>query len=226
MRPRVFVVEDDESINRQVLTLLSHNGYETAVPKGWDDLARQVEGTACDLVLLDLGLPQEDGLMVCRHVRQRCGIPIIILTSRSDEVNELMGMDLGADDFVAKPYRPQILLARIASVLRRATSASDDLDANTVEYRGVRLDRLRATISLGERSHELSRNELRILDLLMSHAGMPVSRQEIQNELWQSDDYVDDNTLSVNITRIRHDLEDIGVEDFLHTRRGLGYQVS
>jgi DNA-binding response OmpR family regulator len=226
MKPRIFVAEDDESINREVARLLGRNGYETIVPRGWDDLARQVIDATCDLVLLDLSLPEEDGLRVCRRIRQKSSVPIIILTSRNDEANELMGMNLGADDFVAKPYRPQILLAHIASVLRRVVGGMEDLDTNTIEYRGVRLDRLRATVSYGESRCELSRNELRILDMLMSNVGTPVSRQEIQNELWQSDDYVDDNTLSVNVTRIRRNLETIGVEDFLHTRRGLGYQVS
>ena len=174
------------------------------------------------LVLLDINLPVMDGYYVCKELRKRSQVPVIIVTSRDSEVDELMSMNLGADDFVTKPYNTQILLARIASVLKRAYQVEPK---NTLNHRGLELDISKSMASYAGQSAELTKNELRILHLLMRNADRIISRSEIMNDLWQSDEFIDDNTLTVNINRLRKKLEGIGVYDYLITKRGQGYMV-
>ena len=176
-----------------------------------------------DLVLLDLNLPGIDGQQICREVRQLSNVPIIVVTSRNTDLDELMVLSLGADDFIAKPYNTQILLMHITSVLRRTNS--DVTTGAQLSHAGVTLDSSSCKVSANQKSVELTKNELRILSLLMQNAGTVVSRQRIQEELWQSDEFVDDNTLTVNISHLRNTLASIGVEDFVMTRRGLGYVI-
>ena len=174
-----------------------------------------------DLILLDVNLPVFDGFYICREFRKSLNIPIIIVTSRDSEVDELMSMNLGADDFVTKPYNTQILLARISAVLKRTYSESDTSD--TLTHRDLRLDLSKGTITAFNKHVELSKNEMKILAYLMKNKGSIVSRDDLMNYMWNSDVYIDDNTLSVNITRIRKKLEEINLKEYIETRRGLGY---
>ena len=174
------------------------------------------------LVLLDINLPYFDGYHLCRQVRKGSDVPIIIVTSRDSQTDELMGMNLGADDFIAKPYNPQILLARIASLLRRSYAAAT---ADRMVHRDVTLLVSQGRVSYQGRECELTRNELGILQLMMGQPGRIFSRDEIMNHLWQSDQFIDDNTLTVNINRLRKKLERIGIENFLITKRGQGYRI-
>jgi DNA-binding response OmpR family regulator len=175
-----------------------------------------------DIVLLDLNLPYVDGHVVCRELREHSDVPIIVVTSRDSDLDELMSMNLGADDYITKPYSPQILLARIASVLRRADKTSP---SPLVSYGGIELDPTKSQVSYGGQSAELTKNEMRILQVLMQRAEGIVSREEMQHELWQSDQFIDDNTLTVNVNRLRATLARIGVAHMLHTKRGLGYYL-
>ena len=175
-------------------------------------------------MLLDLGLPGTDGQMVCRELRRVSQVPIIVVTSRVTDLDEVMSMSLGADDFVAKPYNPSVLLAHIEACLRRAKGAGAHL-SNVLECAGVSLDLARCTASYEGKSVELTKNETRILSLLMRRAGKVVSREDIMVELWNSDAFIDDNTLTVNMNRLRKTLASIGVEGFLRTHRGLGYSA-
>ena len=218
----LMVVEDDERIREELCVLLSRNGYGTVVPDGFDDLAGQVARLAPDLVLLDLNLPGVDGTFVCREVRRTSQVPIVVVTSRDDDIDELMCLSLGADDFVPKPYDGRLLLAHVASVLRRSGARPDE---PRLTCGGVTLDAARCSASHDGRSVELTKNELRILALLMRNAGTVVSRARIQEELWSTDEYVDDNTLTVNVSHLRQTLGSIGAGDLVRTRRGLGYQV-
>ena len=182
-----------------------------------------MEDAAPDVVLLDLGLPGTDGLYVCRELRQTSNVPIIVVTSRTTDLDELMSMSLGADDFIAKPYNGQVLLAHIDAVLRRAQGAQEQ--GRVVEYRGLSLDLARSKATYEGRSVELTKNELRILALLMRRKGEIVSREDIMVELWNSDTFIDDNTLTVNMNRLRKTLASIGVTDYLATHRGQGYSA-
>lgn len=220
---RIYVIEDDEAVRGELATLLRRAGHEPLCAERFDRLAADVEDAAPDVVLLDLGLPGTDGLYVCRELRQTSNVPIIVVTSRTTDLDELMSMSLGADDFVTKPYNGQILLARIDALLRRVKGV--DQVGRVIEYRGLALDLARSTASFEGRTVELTKNELRILSLLMRRKGEIVSREEIMVELWNSDAFIDDNTLTVNMNRLRKTLVTIGVNDYLVTHRGQGYSA-
>ena len=220
---KILVVEDDHQIQQELVLLLQRNGFEAQALTSFESVPQQIVTAHPDLVLLDLNLPGIDGQQICREVRQLSNVPIIVVTSRNTDLDELMVLSLGADDFIAKPYNTQILLMHITSVLRRANS--DVTTGTKLSHAGVTLDSSSCKVSANQKSVELTKNELRILSLLMQNAGTVVSRQRIQEELWQSDEFVDDNTLTVNISHLRNTLSSIGVEDFVMTRRGLGYVI-
>lgn len=219
----IFLVEDDKIVREQLSQLLQKYAYNTIATENFETVCEDVLRANPDLVLLDINLPHFDGYHICKEIRKESNVPIIIVTSRDSEMDELMSMNLGADDYVTKPYNTQILLARISSVLKRAnqTAANNDI----VSYKDVRLDTLAATVSYKDSQIELSKNEVRILHLLMQKHSTIVTRSDIMNHLWQSDQFIDDNTLTVNINRLRKKLEGIGIEDFLVTKRGQGYMV-
>ena len=220
---KILVVEDDHQIQQELVLLLQRNGFEAQALTSFESVPQQIITAHPDLVLLDLNLPGIDGQQICREVRQLSNVPIIVVTSRNTDLDELMVLSLGADDFIAKPYNTQILLMHITSVLRRTNS--DVTTGTKLSHAGVTLDSSSCKVSANQKSVELTKNELRILSLLMQNAGTVVSRQRIQEELWQSDEFVDDNTLTVNISHLRNTLASIGVEDFVMTRRGLGYVI-
>lgn len=220
---RVCVIEDDATICRGLCQLLERNGYQTAVPVGFTNIDQQVLDMACDLVLLDLNLPDVDGSFVCRELRRQSQVPIIAVTSRNTDLDELVCLSAGADDFVTKPYNEQVLLAHIDAVLKR--SYGDNSGGAQLVYAGLTLDTSRCMASYQGKSVELTKNELKILGLLLRSVGRVVSRQRIQEELWESDDFVDDNTLTVNVSHLRQTLARIGAGDKILTRRGFGYLI-
>ena len=209
-------------IRNELSQFLNKYGYETFAPTSFENIVNDVLGANANLILLDINLPIYDGYYFCREIRKASAIPIIIVTSRDSEVDELMSMNLGADDFVTKPYNTQILLARISSVLKRVYSTEA---TQKITYSGLTLDISKSMVSFEDREIELTKNEVRILNLLMKNSGKIISRDDIMNALWQSNEFVDDNTLTVNINRLRKKLEDIGVNNFLKTKRGQGYLV-
>ena len=220
--PLIYIVEDDAAIRTELAQVLERNGFTTAACTAFDAVVDDILAADPDLVLLDLTLPGTDGQFVCRDLRTRSDVPIIVLTSRTTEIDEVMSMTMGADDFVPKPYRARVLVARIQALLRRVAGAQD---RRVVEHNGVTLDLSRSTASANGRQVELTKNEMRILALLISRAGTIVSREAIMRDLWDSDAFVDDNTLTVNINRLRATLEKIGVTGYLTTHRGRGYSV-
>ncbi|MDR0499730.1 MAG: response regulator transcription factor [Coriobacteriales bacterium] len=219
----IYIVEDDKAMRDELLLLLQRNGYLTKSSTNFANIVTDVLAATPDLLLLDLTLPTIDGQLVCEQIRKLSSMPIIVVTSRDDNMNELLALNHGADDFIAKPYDPQILLAHIAAALRRAYA--ERLEAPLV-CNNVSLDLLRSEVSFNGKCAQLTKNELRILALLIKNNGRIVSRANLQNDLWQSDEFIDDNTLTVNVNRLRTTLASIGVsDDFLLTRRGLGYMV-
>ncbi|MEG1637891.1 MAG: response regulator transcription factor, partial [Cellulosilyticaceae bacterium] len=173
------------------------------------------------LVLLDINLPVFDGNYICKEVRRISDVPIIIVTSRNSDMDELLSMNFGADDFITKPYNTEILLARISAILKRSYGKVEV--ASRLEYKGLQLSLANGSVSYSDKSLELTKNELKILAQLMKSQGNIVSREELMEVLWQSELFIDDNTLSVNVTRLRKKLEDLGMKDVIETRRGLGY---
>lgn len=217
---KLVLVEDDAVLRRELKLLLETYGYTCAAPTNFTEMPAAILRENPDLVLLDLTLPGKDGYSICRELRLVSRVPVIVLTSRDTEADELLSMSFGADDFIAKPFNRQILLAHTAAVLKRS-----GLQAGCVTYHGVTFDPGRGTVSFEGQSADLTKNESKILSLLFRSAGRIVSREELMNELWQSDEFVDDNTLTVNMNRLRHTLEGIGVREFLVTRRGKGYEI-
>lgn len=220
--PLIYVVEDDAAIRGELVQVLERNGFDVAWCEAFDHVVEDVQERDPDLVLLDLTLPGTDGQFICRELRAVSEVPIIVLTSRVTEIDEVMSMTMGADDFVPKPYSARVLVARVQALLRRASGGAE---RNTLEHQGVTLDLSRSVASAAGGQVELTKNEMRILALLMSRAGTIVSREEIMRDLWDSDAFVDDNTLTVNINRLRATLAKIGVNDYLVTHRGRGYSV-
>lgn len=211
----IFVIEDDEVICTELRAILAREGYATTHCTDFVHATQQVQAAHPNLVLLDLTLPRTDGQLLCREIRALSSVPIIVLTSRTDEADEVISLTLGADDFVAKPYRARVLLARIAALLARSLGA--EVGAAPLEYAGVVLDRARSEVSCGSHHIELTKNELKILAILMLYAGTIVMREDLMRELWESDAFVDDNILTVNINRLRTTLAKIGVHDYLVT---------
>ena len=222
MAHTIFLVEDDPALRGELATLLERYGYACATTDDYEDVAGQILSSGAHLALLDLGLPRYDGYHVCREVRRRSQIPLMVVTSRATQLDELMSMNLGADDFLTKPFNSDILLARMGRLLRRAYPASSGA---ALSAKGIVLDVGRGTARVGEREEELTRNEARILQLMLQNPERIVSREELMHALWQSDAFVDDNTLTVNVTRLRKKLERLGAAGVLTARRGLGYQL-
>lgn len=220
---KIFIVEDEPEIRLELKALLENALYQTQTTESFESLADQILEAEPDLVLLDWNLPGENGDWVLSKVRARSSVPVIFLTSRTDAMDELSGMLKGADDYITKPFQPPILLARIAAVLKR--SRKDTEDQQRMTYKGVTLDLSRGTVCFQEKETELSRNELKILYCLFVKKGEIVARPDLIEELWDQQVFIDDNTLSVNITRIRGKLKEIGVENFIETRRGMGYKI-
>ena len=218
---KIIIIEDDEIIREELKNFLSRYGYEVVAPTSFDNVVQFILNENANLVLLDINLPIFDGYYICREVRKKSDIPIIIVTSRDSDMDELMSMNLGADDFVTKPYNTQILLARIAALLKR--SGSNTATSNILIYKDFQLNLSNATIIYNEKEIELTKNEVKILSYLINHKGEIVSRELLMEYLWSTEYFVDDSTLTVNITRLRKKLEEIGIENVIETRRGLGY---
>lgn len=219
-KKKIFIIEDDEKIRNELCTFLNKYGYEAIYSLDFEHVIDEVLREKYHLILLDINLPFFDGYHICREIRKKSSVPIIVVTSRDSEVDELMSMNLGADDFITKPYNTQILLARISSLLRRTYN---NQESEILEYNNLQLDLSKSEVKYKDNKIELSKNESKILYVLIKNKEKIVSRNDIIEALWESDEFVDDNTLTVNINRLRKKLEEIGAVDFLKTKRGLGY---
>lgn len=219
----IMVIDDNEQLQNEIGNLLTMNGYTVLKPKDFDNIPQFVKENNPNLILLDINLPNEDGFKICTAIRSFSKIPIIFITSRNTNIDELMAITLGGDDFITKPYNTQILLARINALIKRAYPNHTNLDV--IEYNGLKLNILASAIEHNGKSEELTKNELKILYYLLINKGKIVSRAEIMDYLWDSSMFVNDNTLTVNITRIRNKIEEIGLKDFIKTKRGQGYIV-
>lgn len=219
---KIFLIEDDAVLRWELARLLQKYGYECAWSDDFQHIVKQALASRADLILLDVNLPWQDGFQVCRQLRQHSRVPVLMLTSRNTDFDELMGLNLGADDFVAKPYNAQILLARIQKLLARTQESQAD---TVLVHKGLTLHLLKATMSHDGKEIALTKNELGILRLLMLNRGNILPRDALIDELWQSEAFIDENTLNVNIVRLRKKLREIGLPEYLETRRGLGYCV-
>ncbi|MBO0554097.1 response regulator transcription factor [Clostridium botulinum] len=221
MNEKILIIEDDEVIREELQNFLIKYGYEVKAPIDLNNIIKYVENEHANLILLDINLPLYDGYYICREIRKTSDVPIIIVTSRDSDVDELMSINLGADDFITKPYNTEILLARITNILKRTYG---NLKTNNIlNYRDFNLNLSNATVIYKDKSLELTKNEVKILSYLINNKGNIVKRDLLMEYLWKSDYFVDDSTLTVNINRLRKKLQEIGIENPIETRRGLGY---
>lgn len=221
---KIMIAEDDRGLTGELVIFLKNNGYDAVVTGDFSNpeaVVSEMAGSGCDLVLLDIGLPGCDGQFLLKSLREKSDIPVIMITSRDNEVDELISMNYGADDYVTKPFNTRILLAKIDAVLRRAGGSVNVLKGDTYI-----LNVSESTVEgEGGRCIDLTKNEMRILYYLLKNKGRIVTREELMSYIWDSDEFVDDNTLTVNVTRVREKLEQIGVTEAIVTRRGQGYLV-
>lgn len=220
----IFIVEDEKTIRDELSIFLSRYGYKVEAMEDFENIIENIKGSNCDLILLDINLPVFDGYYICREVRKFSDVPIIVVTSRDSDIDELMSMNLGADDFVTKPYNTQILLARIEAILKRVNK--NLMAQDILKYNEMKVNLSNGTISYNNKTIEITKNELKIISYLIKNKGKIVSREDLMNYLWDCEMFIDDNTLSVNVTRIRKKLEEIGLKNIIETRRGLGYIMS
>ena len=219
---KIMIIEDDPAIREELALLLENGGYTTLVITRFTDIPAQAAQEHPNLILLDIGLPGKDGFALCAALRKVVPAPIIFVTSRDAGADEVRALSLGGDDYITKPYSVPVLLARIKAVLRRS---GEPEQADLLEAGELRLSLTKGVVSSSGKAVELSRNELQILACLMVHTGQIVSRADLIDALWDNQIYIDDNTLSVNMTRLRGKLAEIGLPDAIKTRRGMGYQL-
>ncbi len=217
---RIFIIEDDKALANAMEKSISSWGYEV---KSADDLVTsELESFSPHLVILDIMLPRRNGYMLCEEIRKSSNVPIVFLSSAAENMNIIMAMQSGGDDFIAKPVDSNVLITKIQAILRRAYDMSL---SPALEYGGVSLFINDGTVAYGGKRAELTKNEFRILQTLMEHKGKIVSRETLMERLWQMDHYVEENTLTVNVARLRKKLSDLGVDDFIKTRVGSGYII-
>lgn len=219
----IMIIDDNEQLQNEIGNLLVSNGYSVIKSKEFSNIPYLVKENNPSLILLDINLPGSDGFKICTEIRSFSKVPIIFITSRNTNIDELMGITLGGDDFITKPYNTQILLARINSLLKRAYP--NDGVTEIIEHNGAKINVLSSTIEYKGNVIELTKNELKILHYLLNNRGKIVSRVDIMEYLWDSSMFVNDNTLTVNIGRIRSKFEDLGLKDYIKTKRGQGYLV-
>lgn len=220
---RIFIVEDDETIAGVIEKRIASWGYEARCVQDYRKVLE--EFAACDphLVLLDIGLPFYNGYHWCSRIREISKVPVLFISSASDNMNIVMAMNMGGDDFIAKPFDMDVLIAKIQAILRRTY----DFNSQTgfLEHRGAILSTSDAALTYQGEKIELSKNEYRILLSLMENKGKVISRDLLMRKLWETDSFVDENTLTVNVTRLRKRLAEAGLTDFITTKKGIGYLV-
>lgn len=219
---KILIIEDDATLREELRLLLENGGYAPCVTTDFENAADEAAQLRPDLVLLDILLPDANGQSILREIRSGSDIPVIMLTSRSTDADEIISRSSGADDYVTKPYNPALLLLRIETVLRRTGWRGSEEE---LTYRGMRLNLLRSSVTYKGAETVLSRNEMNILHCLLKKRGTIVSRDELMDYLWDRSDFVDDNTLTVNINRLRKRLEGLGFPDVIETRRKQGYML-
>lgn len=220
---RILVVEDDLTIAGTVAGQLSSWGYQVKCVKDFQNVLQEFAGFDPQLVLMDLSLPFFNGFHWCDEIRKLSQVPIIFLSSAADNMNMVMAMSRGADDFIPKPFDMDVLVAKVQAMMRRAYSFGNS--GNMLEHKGVILNLANTTLNWAGETIELTKNDFRILQILFENAGKIVSREAIMTKLWENDSFIDDNTLTVNITRLRKKLESAGLNDFIVTKKGLGYRI-
>ncbi len=217
---KILIVEDDEKLRKELEIFLNNNGYLSETLKTFNNTLNDILKINPELLLLDINLPNADGEYICKEIRKKSNMPIIIITSRDNEIDELLSINNGADHYITKPFNIHILLAKINSLLRR-TKSQENIDR--IDAKDFILNINKSTIEKDNTIIELTKNEFRILKYLVQNRNKIVSREDIMMCLWDSDNFIGDSTLTVNIARVRYKLEELGLKELLETKRGQGY---
>lgn len=220
---KIMIVEDDEIIASSIKKHLEKWNYDVFVVNDFENVLEDFRNYEPLLILLDISLPYYNGYYWCQEIRKESEVPIIFISSTSENMNIVMAMNMGADDFINKPFDLTVLTAKLQAILRRTYSFNKT--KNVLNYQSLTLDLLKGVISYHEDSIELTKTELKIMQILFEHAGQIVSRDTIMEALWQSEAFVDDNTLSVNINRLRKKLDAFSLPQLIYTKKGIGYQL-
>lgn len=218
---KILIVEDDEKLRRELEIFLNNNGYQAQTLDTFEHTIQDILEQHPDLLLLDINLPNADGEYICKEIRKISSLPIIIITSRDNELDELLSINYGADHYITKPFNIQILLAKIGSLLRRTSMKVESQEK--IDCKEFVFNISRSTIEKEGKELELTKNEFKILKYLVKNREKIVAREDIMECLWDSESFIDDNTLTVNITRLRNKLEELGLKELLETKRGQGY---
>lgn len=220
---KIFLVEDDETIAKMVKNHLEKWDYEVRIAQKFDRIMAEFADYEPQLVLMDIGLPFYNGYHWCTQIRKVSNVPVVFLSSAADNMNIVMAVTMGADDFIAKPFDMQVLTVKIQAILRRSYDFAGN--SSVLEHKGAMLNISEAELSYEGESLELTKNELKILQTLFENKASIVTRDTLMTKLWESDTYVDENTLSVNVNRLRKKIASIGLSDFIITKKGIGYKL-
>lgn len=220
---KILVIEDDMVIANSIKKYLIQWGYESQTVFDFKEVLTEFINFEPHLVLLDISLPFFNGYYWCTEIRKISNVPIIFISSMSEDMNIVMAINMGGDDFISKPFKLSVLLAKVQALLRRTYSLSGTM--NIIEHNKIVLNLSDATLEFNNSKIELTKNEFKILQILLENTGKAISRDVIMTRLWESDSYIDDNTLTVNVARLRKKLVEIGLNDLVKTKKGLGYMV-
>ena len=215
---KIMIVEDDEVIGNELKELLENSGYEAIILKDFKNALKEILNVSPDLLLLDINIPYMNGELLLQNLRKNSNVPVIMVTSKNQEADEALSITLGADDYITKPYNPNILLLRIGAVLKRS-----NLSSNIINYKDLKINVGKGIIIRSDKEVILTKNEMIIFSYLLSNQNRIVTRDELMTDLWNNNEFVNDNTLTVNISRLRSKLKDIGYDDVIETRKGQGY---
>lgn len=219
---RIFIVEDDEIIACEVAKGLTSWGFEAVLARAFDRVDEEFADSSAQLVIMDISLPYYNGYYWCERIRRNSRVPIVFLSSRADTADVVMAVNMGGDDYIAKPVVMELLIAKVQAVLRRAY---DYETVSGIRFLGAEFDAASSSLVMGETKRELTKNESRILGALLNKRGNVVSREELMLKLWDSDEFVDDNTLTVNVNRLRKTLSEAGLGECVKTHKGQGYSI-
>ena len=217
---KILIIEDDFELSNELKILLDNNGYHGIILQDLQNALENIIKINPDLILLDIKLPYLNGQQLLKQIRKNSNVPVIMVTSKDSEINEILAMSYGADDYITKPYNPTILLLHIEAVFKRLHKAEPKLT-----YQNIRVNLMKSTLEKDDQELLLSKNEMGIFYYLLMNQGKIVTRDDIMNYLWGTDKFIDDNTLTVNMTRLRKRLEKIGLFDVIETRRDQGYML-
>lgn len=216
--PKILIIEDEESISNELKNLLDDNNYEAIILKNFNSPLEEILKINPNLILLDINIPYIDGKVLLKNLREKSNIPVIMVTSKISLIDEALSITYGADDYITKPYNPNILLLRIGAVLKRYTNSTD-----IFMYKDLIINISKGTIKKEDIEINLTKNEMIIFNYLLTHRNRIVTRDELMTNLWNNDEYINDNALTVNISRLRAKLKEVGHVDAIDTRKGIGY---